>query len=93
MGKRKKRLTEEEVTALGEDLHRYQELDTAVGMLIQELKVSAEKCWFCMGPCPLFTLGAKPCKIVPENFHERNAEMREMVTELIELRKSKGLDP
>ena len=85
-------LTEEETAALGEDLHRHQELDAAIGELIQELKFYAKRCRICMGPCPVFTEGAKPCKLVPPRFRERNAEMREMLTELIELRKSKGLD-
>ncbi len=84
-------LTEEETTALGEDVHRHQELDTAISELIQELKFYAKRCRICVGPCPVFTQGAKPCRLVPPRFEERNAEMREMLTELIELRESKGL--
>jgi len=87
-----KELTEEEVTALGEDLHRHQELDAAIGELIQDLKLSAKRCSICMGPCPVFTQGAKPCNLVPPNFSDLTGEMHELLTELIELRESKGLD-
>lgn len=84
-------LTEEETKALGEDVHRHQELDAAIGELIQDLKFYAKRCRICMGPCPVFTPGAKPCRLVPPNFSDRTAEMHEMLTELIELRESKGL--
>lgn len=84
-------LTEEETAALGEDLHRHHELDAAIGVLIQENKLYAKRCGICMGPCPVFTPGAKPCRLVPPNFADRNAELHELLTELIELRKSKGL--
>ena len=84
-------LSEEEVTALGEDLHRHQELDAAIGLLIQENKLYAKRCGICTGPCPVFTQGAKPCNLVPPNFSDRNAELYEMLTEIIELRESKGL--
>ena len=86
------KLTEEETAALGESVHRHQELDDAIGELIQELKLYAKRCRICVGPCPVFTQGAKPCRLVPPRFSERNAEMHELLTELIELRKSKGLD-
>ena len=85
-------LTEEEVTVLGEDLHRHQELAAAIGELIQEAKLYAKRCGICIGPCPVFTEGAKPCNLVPPNHAERYAEMHEMLTEIIELRKSRGLD-
>jgi len=92
MKNKTRKLTEEEVTALGEDLHRHQELDAAIGELIQDIKFSAKRCGICMGPCPVFTPGAKPCRLVPPNFSDRTGEMHEMLTELIELRKSRGLD-
>lgn len=86
------KLTDEEATALGEDLHRHQELDDAIGELIKEFKLSAKRCSICVGPCPVFTPGAKPCRLAPENFSDRTAEMHEMLTEIIELRESKGLE-
>ena len=86
-----KELTEEETAALGEDLHRHKELDAAIGQLIRENTLYAKRCGICVGPCPVFTQGAKPCRLVPPNFSERNAELHEMLTELIELRESKGL--
>jgi len=85
------KLTDEEATALGEDLHRHQELDAAIGELIQEAKFYAKRCGICMGPCPVFIPGAKPCRLVPPNHSERYAEMHEMLTELINIRKSRGL--
>ena len=90
-GRKQRELSEEEVTALGEDLHRHQELDDAIGLLIKENLLDAKRCSICMGPCPLFTEGAKPCNLVPPKFAERNAELHELLTEIIELRESKGL--
>lgn len=84
-------LSEEEVTALGEDLHRHQELDAAVGELLKENRLYAKRCGICTGPCPVFTEGAKPCNLVPPGFADRNAELHEMLTEIIALRESKGL--
>ena len=92
MVREQRKLTEEEVTALGEDLHRHQELDAAIGELIQDINLSAKRCRICMGPCPVFTQGAKPSRLAPPNFSDRTGEMHEMLTELIELRKSRGLD-
>ncbi len=89
--RKQRELNEEEVTTLGEDLHRHQELDDAIGLLIQENTLYAKRCGICTGPCPVFTEGAKPCRLVPPNFAERNAELHEMLTEIIELRESKGL--
>ncbi len=86
-------LTEEETAALGESVHRHQELDDAVGELIQELKFHAKRCGICTGPCPAFTEGAKPCRLAPPNFADIKAEMHELLTELIDLRTSKGLSP
>ena len=85
-------LTEEETAALGESVHRHQELDDAIGELIQDLKFYAKRCGICMGPCPVFTEGAKPCRLVPPNHSERYAEMHELLTELIDLRTRKGLN-
>jgi len=82
-----RKLTEEETAALGEDLHRHQELDDAIGILIKEFKLSAKRCGICMGPCPVFTPGAKPCRLAPENFSDRTGEMHEMLTEIIEIRR------
>jgi len=88
---RDRKLKGEEVIALGEDLHRHQELEAAIGLLIKENLLYAKRCGICTGPCPVFTEGAKPCNLVPPGFRDRNAELHEMLTELIELRKSRGL--
>lgn len=85
-------LTKEETAALGEDLHRHQELAGAIGVLIKELKFYAKRCRICMGPCPVFTEGAKPCRLVPPNFSDITGEMHELLTEIIEIEKNRGLD-
>ncbi len=89
--RKQRELSEEEVTALGEDLHRHRELDDAIGQIIKENLLYAKRCGICTGPCPVFTEGAKPCRLVPPGFAERNAELHEMLTELIELRERNGL--
>ena len=85
------KLTDEQATVLGAELHRHQELDAAIGELVQEAKLYAKRCGLCMGPCPIFTPGATPCRLVPPNHSERYAEMHEMLTEIIEIEKRRGL--
>ena len=81
----------EELEALGDDAQRHEDLHTAVGELINQMKVDAKRCGICMGPCPLFTQGATPCRLVPPDWHDRNAEMGEMLSELMTLRENHGL--
>jgi len=84
-------LTKEETTALGQDLHRHEELRLAIHENTKEMRMYSMKCRMCMDPCPYFTPDANPCDTVPKEYFDRLDELEEMLKEIVAIRKKRGL--